>query len=76
MYSERTTTTAFGAIAMAGSTPVVTQRAPGFGQALRDVLGLHPLDRPPEPSDTTTNSSRWARRLLRQSPCSSLPAPH
>ena len=55
-------TTALGPIAMAGSTEVPTQRAPASDRLWLTRWARSCWTGPPEPSDTTTNSSRWARR--------------
>src|SRR4029450_5948821 len=61
-YSERTTTTVLGPVAIAGSTDVETQRAPAFDRTWPTRWGGACATAPPVPSDTTMNSSRCARR--------------
>ena len=61
-YSERTTTTVLGPIAIAGSTDVLTQRAPASDSTWPTRWARARCIGPPVPSDTTTNSSRCARR--------------
>src|SRR5882757_7685370 len=55
-------TTALGPIAMAGSTAVPTQWAPASDRLWLTRWARWRCIGPPEPSDTTTNSSRRARR--------------
>ena len=60
-------TTALGPIAMAGSSAVPTQCAPASDRLWLTRWARSRCSGPPEPSDTTTNSSRWARR-----PCATM----